>query len=175
MNFKNILFVISFAFALPCHGFYGLDFLRKQNSQKKSGLTKMGIGIAFALPAYVESNSMPINIVKSAGALTGGGLMIAGFWQFLVDALAEEEVQESLYLRTPRFDNFVHAIATNEQFIAGALLAATGLVLKCASETDNASDTSFASAAIGLALMGAVAGKQFGKDYLPLILAYLNK
>lgn len=165
---------MSFAIALPCHGFYGLDFLRKQDSQKKSGLTKMGIGIAFALPAYVDSNSMPINIVKSAGALAGGGFMIAGFWQFLVDALAEEEVQESLYPRTPRFDNFVHAIANNEQFIAGALLAATGFGLKCASEAGHASDTAFANAAIGIALMGLVAGKQFGKEYLPHIIAFIN-
>lgn len=175
MNFKNILFVISFAFALPCHSFTGLDFLREQPAARKSGLAKIGMGTALFAGAFGGSDSAPVNAIQCIAALGGGAFAVAGIYQVLVDSLAEDEVKDSLYPANPNMDRFINKIVTNEQFIVGATFAGLAFILKQASEDGAPSETSFALSMAGLSLMGATVASQFNKDYLPQIIDFFNK
>lgn len=171
---KKIL-ILSSAFILSGHSFPSLDFMHKQNNAKKTGLVKIGLGTALILPSLVPINSIPLNIAQFSGDILGSGLVFTGLYEILVEILAEQDEQKSLHLKTPHFDNFAHTIARNKEFLAGAAFAAAGLALYNAGQTSQASDSSIALTAIGLGLMGVAALKQFNKDYLPHILANLNK
>lgn len=172
---KNTLFIISFIFTFSCQAFPSLDFIQKHKSAKKSGLIKVGTGVAFILPSFIPLDSTFLNIAQSFGGTAGSGLILAGVYQILIETFAEQNEKQNLHLNTPRFDNFAHTLARNEEFLAGAVFAAAGLALYNTGQTLQASDNSIALTAIGLALMGAIAVKQFNKDYLPQILASLNK
>lgn len=172
---KKILFITSFTFALNCHSFPGLDLLRKQNNAKKAAAAKIGAGVMLALPGCIDNNSFPLTISQSLSGILGGGLLLAGMYQIIVEILAEEEAKSSVYPDTQHFDNFVRKIITDPQFLQGATVAAAGVLFNMANETPYVSDTSMACSAIGVTLMGLSVARQFNKDYIPDIKVYFNK
>lgn len=175
MIFKNILFVMTFAFVFPSHCFTGLDFLRKQNNAKKAAAAKIGAGLMLALPGCIDNRSIPLTVSQILSGILGGGFILAGGYQMVVEALVEEDEKSSVYPDTHHFDNFSRKIITDQQFLQGAAFAAAGVLFNMANETNYISDTSIACSAIGVALMGFSVARQFNKDYMPHIKTYFNK
>ena len=60
-------------------------------------------------------------------------------------------------------------------FLTGATLSAIGVLLRCASESRETSDSALACTIVGMTLMGLVFGEQFGNDYIPHIKAYFKQ
>lgn len=175
MHFKKILFVLTFIFVFESHAIANFSFFQKQPNARKTGLSKMGVGLAFITGALGGSDSGPINTVQCVTAGLGAPLLVAGLYQILVDVLAEEEAKSSLYPDTPYFNTAIKEIVTNKQFITGGLFATLGLILRHANENANPSETSFALSIAGLSLMSATVVTQLSKDYLPHIIAFFNK
>ena len=177
MKSRIILSIMSFLYIVPCSGILGLEFLRKppviERYNKKSDLHKIVVGLSLFTSGLTGTDSIPLHLIKGSYTISGALIALSGAAQLVIKIVDPHGDNQPLY--SPSYEKSINKIAHNNMFLTGATLSAIGVLLRCASESRETSDSALACTIVGMTLMGLVFGEQFGNDYIPHIKAYFNK